>query len=120
MQPNSSPGEQNGLGLGPHSFLSAANGHQPPWLYPSARLGLIFSSGRFILNNYLIDVSLNFEGMSPLKGYQDDHWKGKISWKCHFQAKPNIILLENCPGGLHEGAETGRRRSPGVFAGRMT
>jgi hypothetical protein len=63
-----------------------------------ARLGLIFSSGRFIFNHYLIGVSLNLEGMSPLKGSRDDHWKGKISWQYHFQAKPNIILLENCPG----------------------
>jgi hypothetical protein len=30
--------------------------------------------------------------MSPLKGSQGDHWRGKIPWKYHFQAKPDIIL----------------------------
>jgi hypothetical protein len=87
---------------------------------PSARFGLIFSSGRVLNKNYLIGVSLNLDSMFPLKGSQEDHWKGKISWKYHFPAKPNSILLENCPRGFHEGAETGLRRSPGVFGGRMS
>jgi len=32
--------------------------------------------------------------MSPVKDSQNDHWKRKISWKYHFQAKPDIILPE--------------------------
>jgi hypothetical protein len=100
MQLFSPPGENNGLGHGPHhALLSAAMvinrlviSLRPPWL--------IFSAGRFIFDHYLINVSLNLGGMSPLKGSQEDHWKGKISWKCYFQAKPDIILAENCLGGL--------------------
>jgi hypothetical protein len=74
-----------------------------PWSYLPASLFLIFSSGRFILTEYLVGASLNLVGMSALKGSQDDHWKGKNSWKCHFQAKSDIILLENCPGVSYEG-----------------
>jgi hypothetical protein len=32
--------------------------------------------------------------MSPVKDSQDDHWKRKISWKYHSQAKSDIILQE--------------------------
>lgn len=101
MQPNNSLEEKMASALARIILFSARPRGQrsaTAWLNPSARLGLIFSSGWFIFNCYLIGVWLNFAGMSPLKGSQDDHWKGKISWRCHFRAKPNIILLENCPG----------------------
>jgi hypothetical protein len=106
---------------GPHdSQLSAATVIIPPFISVRARRRLIFSSGRFIINNSLNGVSFHLEGMSPCHGSQEDHWKGKISWKCHFQAKPDSILLEKCMRGFHEGAETGPRRGPGVFGGRMS
>jgi hypothetical protein len=104
MQPISSPGEKMALAMGPIITIQARSTVINRPIIPSARVGLIFSSGRVLNKNYLIGVWLNLDGIFPLKGSQEDHWRGKISWKCHFQAKANSILLENCLRGFHEGA----------------
>ena len=70
------------------------------WLYPGAR-GELFSSSNPVINtNYCIAISLNLPDMFPLQGSQEEHWQGKISWKCHFPAKADSILIEKCSRGF--------------------
>ncbi|HAY22190.1 MAG TPA: hypothetical protein DCY27_08495 [Desulfobacterales bacterium] len=84
-----------GFGQGPHCYYSRPVNVR---LYPPGHRGLIFSSGRFTIINWLIGAVLLLSGMSLLKGSQEKDWPGKIAGECHFPAKPDSILPEDCPG----------------------
>jgi hypothetical protein len=112
MQPNRSPEKKMAWAMGASFSDKCGQWSSAAWLYSSARLGLIFSSGRFIIKNYVIVVSLDREGMSPLQASQDDQQQGKISWKHHFPAKSSGFLLENCPGASTKALRQGLGGAP--------
>lgn len=79
---------------GPYHYSFPGNSLQPSVGAASVRRGLIFSPGRFIIKQSFTRWLLNQAVMPPLQDSLDDHRQRKISWKYHFQTKPDIILPE--------------------------